>query len=265
MRFALALTLCACSVAWAQETTPPPLLSQEPVPACKSYADCAPGLMCFAGVCEPSCATSADCGGGQHCIGRREVAAGKWARGVCRTGRDGEICEGPRDCDAGLACTGRRPRTDGGGFESFCQDQRVGAPPSGPERFVYGGTVPEGFHLVSEPALRMIGGGAAAFLGGYMTVLFVGLAFGTPLGAVPIVGPFLVGAKVWRNNASEDMGTVILVALDFIAQAGGVVLFSVGLANPNKWLERNPAATPSITLAPGAPGSLLGASLVGRF
>lgn len=266
-RTLLSLALVSSAV-WAQELTPPPLVSQQPAPgACQSYTDCAPGLMCFAGVCEPSCSTSADCGSGLHCIGRREVETGKWTRGVCRSGREGDTCEGPRDCDAALSCSGRRPLADASGFESFCQDKAAGlAPRSGRERFAYTGTVPDGFHLVSEPALRLIGGGGAALLGSYVTALLVGLAFGTPLGAIPIIGPFFVGGKLWSTSASADnMGTVILVALDFIGQAGGIVLLSWGLANPNRWLERNPAATPSITLAPGAPGALLGASLVGRF
>lgn len=273
-RTLLIVTLCA-TAAWAQDPTPPPLVSPDPAPpaaaACQSYADCSPGLTCHAGACEPSCSVSADCGTGLHCVGRREVVTGKWTRGICRSGLEGDTCEGSRDCGGRLACTGRRRLTDGSGFESFCQDAtaRAGGRRAGEaDRFEYKGTVPEGFHLVSERSIPLLGGGAAALAGGYFLALFVGLATNTPLGAIPLVGPIFVGASWWTTGAFSGFSnflTVLVCGVDLIAQGAGIVMLSIGLASPKRWLERNVATRPTLTFAPGAPGSPLGASLIGRF
>ena len=269
-RTLLILALCS-SAAWAQDPTAPPLVTPGPAePACKSYADCAPGLTCFAGACEPSCSSSADCAQGLRCIGRREVETGKWARGVCRDGSAGTTCDGPRDCNSGLACTGRRPLTGASGFESFCRDLSAGPDAAGPQRFAFQEPVPEGFHVVSELSRPLLGGGLAALLGGYALSLVAGLGSGAPLGAIPIVGPFFVGTSWWTPpgaflSSFANFWVVLLVGVDFAAQGAGVAMLSVAAASPNHWLERNVVTKPVVSFVPGAAGSPLGASFVGRF
>ena len=268
------LMLLSCS-AWAQDPTPPPLISPGPAAAaCRSYADCTPGMMCFAGACEPSCSTHEDCAQGLHCVGRREVETGKWARGVCRDGSRGATCEGPRDCGSGLSCTGRRALTDASGFESFCEEKGMRGESlgrkQGPQRYAYQDPAPAGFHVVTEYSRTLIGAGAGTLFGGYVFALFAGLISGVPLGAIPLIGPFFLGASWWSPSTgalagSANFSVVLVVGLDFIAQALGVTLLSVALASPNHWLEQNVVTKPVVMIVPGSAGSPLGASFVGRF
>ena len=142
--------------------------------------------------------------------------------------------------------------------------------PRGEERFKYRGTVPAGFHLVSEPRLAMIGGGIGALAGGYALTLAISLASLQWGGAVPFVGPIIFAAQVWLPPGSFGVGTLAdifiatLAIVEVAAQVAGVILIVVGVTSPTKWLERG-AEKPGISVLPGAPGTPLGASVVARF
>ena len=135
-------------------------------------------------------------------------------------------------------------------------------------RFKYRDPVPAGFHLVTQTRWGLVGGGIGAFAGGYLLTAAIGLSVNQVTGLVPLVGPFLQAAGFWTSTGFlaelSNFFVVILTAVEFAAQVAGVVMISGGLASPSRWLERD-AKKPQAFLVPGAAGSPLGASLVGRF
>lgn len=143
--------------------------------------------------------------------------------------------------------------------------------PNGEERFKYRGTVPPGFHLVSEPRPAMIAGGIGALAGGYSLTLVISLLAQQWGGAVPFVGPIIFAAQVWLPPGRFGEGTLIdifiatLAIVEVAAQVAGVILMVVGVASPAKWLERGGEKPAAVTFLPGAPGTPLGASVVARF
>jgi hypothetical protein len=60
-----------------------------------------------------------------------------------------------------------------------------------------------------------------------------------------------------------DVFIAIFGAVDLAAQIAGVVLVINGVNSPARWLERD--REPRLVFVPSAPGTPLGASLVGRF
>lgn len=188
-------------------------------------------------------------------------------------------CSTATDCTGGLICTGYQPLADGKWSRGVCQDRRARAAPgeptglvrksaNEPERFRFRGTVPEGFHLLSEPRGAFVGGGVGALAGGYAFAALGGLASGELVGLIPVVGPILLGAAWWSTSGWFSGAANVLVAIfcgaDLIAQVAGIALLTVGLASPRRWLERD-VAGPVVTFVPGAAGAPVGASLVGRF
>jgi hypothetical protein len=178
-------------------------------------------------------------------------------------------CTSGAECGPGGSCNaGLCQPTDAPGSSAGPKALRQRGP-NGEERFKYRGTVPEGFHLVSEPRPAMIAGGIGALVGGYSLTLVISLLSGQWGGAVPFVGPVIFAAQVWLPPGRFGEGTLIdifiatLAIVEVAAQVAGVVLMVVGVTSPAKWLERGPA--PQVALVPGAAGSPLGASLVGRF
>lgn len=141
----------------------------------------------------------------------------------------------------------------------------------GSGRFRYSGrTVPAGFHLVSEPKWGLVAGGAA--LMGISTGVMVALAIGfaDPVYAVPLVGPVYTFSEIARTSSGWFSGFAVffggvLMAADLAAQIAGGVMFTLGLAKPSRWLERDAPSKPTVTFVPGAAGAPMGASLVGRF
>ena len=131
-----------------------------------------------------------------------------------------------------------------------------------------GDAVPAGFHVVDETRWGLVGGGIGAFAGGYVLTAGIGVGANQWTGLVPLVGPFLQAAGFWATggffSGFSNFFVVILTAVEFAAQVAGVVMVWVGLASPSRWLERD-TNKPQAFLVPGAAGSPLGASLVGRF
>lgn len=181
-------------------------------------------------------------------------------------------CVSDRDCDEGASCVRaeRRGKQEPGVCRAGPRPLRQRYLDEKVERFEYRGVEPEGFHLVSEVRLGLLGGGIAAFAGGYGLSLLAGLGTGAPLGAIPLLGPLFVGASWWSPSSGFLAGfanfwVVLLVAVDLVAQGAGIVMMSVAGGAPQRWLERNVATNPVATIVPGAPGAPLGASVVARF
>lgn len=189
-------------------------------------------------------------------------------------------CAGPRDCANGFVCTGFQDLGDGKWSRGSCQPKNVrtrsapGEPagltlrPDGRERFKYAGTVPSGFHLISQPRMKLVGGGIGALAGGHAAGIIMALVSLKPLGVIPIAGPIILAVQWWSPggllSGLSNFFTLLLCGVDLAAQVAGVVLLAVGLGQPEQWLERD-AAKPTISFVPTAPGAPLGASLVGRF
>jgi hypothetical protein len=94
----------------------------------------------------------------------------------------------------------------------------------------------------------------AFWLGGYAAAMIGGTKTGYPLGWLPIMGPWL--------NASFTTGTAqLLWAVDSVAQAGGFIVFLVGVAAGPGKLERLPLHIGPAAFAGGAQGI----SVSGRF
>jgi hypothetical protein len=134
-----------------------------------------------------------------------------------------------------------------------------------PEAFEYTTPIPKGFHLVRGLNWRLLVAGIGVFALGYLPFALVGAVAQARVMAIPFVGPVLsFKPSAGFAGGATDFVAVSLIVLDTVAQLGGASLAIVGAVLRLKWLERDPA-TPSIVLAPGAPGTLMGASLVGRF
>ncbi|MDP1823054.1 MAG: hypothetical protein Q8L48_07430 [Archangium sp.] len=178
----------------------------------------------------------------------------------------GEECGPGGSCNAGLC----QP-TDAPGASSPALKPLRQRGPNGEERFKYRGTVPAGFHLVSEPRPAMIAGGIGALAGGYSLTLVISLLAQQWGGAVPFVGPVIFAAQVWLPPGRFGEGTLAdifiatLAIVEVAAQVAGVVLMVVGVTSPAKWLERGAEKPAVISLLPGAAGTPFGASVVGRF
>lgn len=108
---------------------------------------------------------------------------------------------------------------------------------------------------LSTASPGMWGGGLALFLTSYAAGAVGGMAAqGNPLGFWPVIGPFV-------SSAFSHDEAQILWAVDGVAQAGGFVLFLVGLAAGPDKLERQP-----ITFGPtGFVGGGSGVQLSTRF
>ena len=135
------------------------------------------------------------------------------------------------------------------------------------DRFEYRGIEPPGFHLVSEVRGGLLGAGIATFAVSYALMLVACCVSGSHVeGAVPLLGPILwaanVGSGVWFTGLN-----FIFAAIDVMSQVAGVAMMVAAVVPGARWLERDrgSVAKPSMTFAPGASGSLFGASLVGRF
>lgn len=145
--------------------------------------------------------------------------------------------------------------------------QRAGAPATThrgdathPERFKESHPVPPGFHPAQEPHWELVGRGALAFTTAWLPMVMVALATRTPLLAIPLAGPIL-GYRAAEGPLAEIVNVFAIagIAIDLSVQLFGVCMAVAGFAKPAKWLERD------VSLVPGAPGTPMGASVVGRF
>ena len=132
-----------------------------------------------------------------------------------------------------------------------------------------GGTIPPGY--VRRTAGRgFVIGGVVTFLGGYIPMAIGGAAGDDWRLAVPVVGPFLVGAELLNGTAPrscsgglclnlfDELNGVLLIAQG-IAQVGGIALLVCGLVNYGQVLRYEPArAAVRSAMAPGAAGAPLG-------
>jgi hypothetical protein len=261
--FALVLVVSGF-VAQAQDTLtpppPPPLVSAPEAP----LVTVPPVGMC---------SENRDCARGYTCVGMRDLGNGQWSKGTCQSLGGTGACSSTRDCSGGFICAGYQDLGDGKWSQGTCmsRDLRPPAAPGEPsglpflrsegrERFQYTGTVPTGFHLVSQPRMKLVIGGVAALAGGHLLSVLAALIANQPLAAIPLAGPVILAVQL-----HDTTGTISLLAvLDVACQAVGVALLTIGLASPEQWLERD-ASKPHVSLLPGAAGTPLGASLVGRF
>ena len=250
--------------AHAQETTAPPIVIPEnQAPAAE-------------------CASARDCPRGSTCTGYRDLGDGKWSKGICQELGGGQACTSNRDCGRELVCAGFQDLGNGKWSQGTCmsRDARAQTAPgepaglrhqdtNAPGRFKYTGSVPAGFHLISQPRMRLVGAGIAALAGGHALSILAAALTSRPLGVIPIAGPAILAVQWWDSSSSGFAGLgnffiLLICGIDFAAQVVGVVLMSMGLAAPEQWLERD-VAKPGISLVPFAPGAPLGASLLGRF
>lgn len=221
-----------------------------------------------------TCATTQECAPGYFCSGYQQLQDGKWTRGTCMPTEMGSSCAKASDCAPGLICTGHQDLGDGRWSRGVCQDRNAPAPrwsepsrgPNSYERFRYEGTIPEGYHLVSEVKRSLIGGGAGALVGGYALTLFISLISQEWGGAVPVVGPLIFAVQAWQPSTAGGSlvnGFIVLGAIiELAAQGAGLGMIIGAVITPEQWLERD---LPRVSLVPAAAGSPLGASLVGSF
>lgn len=264
--------------AHAQEDVPPPLVTpEEGGPAvCATSNDCAAGSLCFSGVCTPSCVINSDCAAGSRCVGHRPLGEGKWTRGVCQARRPAKA-RAPRepvheDGDDWASRPGKPTVSP----ESTEPPQLIRESARETERYQFRGAIPAGFHLVTEPTWGLVGGGIAAFSGAYLLSAVIGLLTRSYGGLIPLVGTIVMTAEAWGSVSGgggwgaaffEGLAKGMLITgclVDVALQVAGVVMIAVGLGAPKRWLERDDGK-PSLTFAPGAAGTPLGASVLGRF
>ena len=233
-----------------------------------------------------TCSEDRDCARGSTCAGFHELGNGQWARGTCQSLGGGGACTSSRDCSKGLVCAGYQDLGGGKWSQGVCmsRDARPQSAPgepvglrsrdaAGPERFKYSGTVPAGFHLISRPRMNLVTPGIALLAGGHALAVLGGLVSARPLGVIPIAGPVILAVQWWDSSSNgfaaiADFFVLLVCGVDLVAQVAGVVLMSLGLAAPERWLERDAARAadkPTVSFVPSAPGAALGASLVGRF
>lgn len=145
-------------------------------------------------------------------------------------------------------------------------------------RYRYQGEVPEGYHVVSRPRAGLVIAGSVLFGVSYLTTLALGLAWlGDAWAFMPIAGPIITSVNQWARwdkasgsntyagaflDASLLSFYTVIAVFQTALQAAGVTLFTIGLAKPNRWIEKDRV---QFTFVPGAPASLGGASLLGLF
>lgn len=127
-----------------------------------------------------------------------------------------------------------------------------GAALAGPKEMEYveGQPIPPGYHIERKGKRKLIIAGVSIFGGCYLASAIAG-GFGLSEGdysgralgplLVPVAGPFItIGTSELRFGDNDDQGAVILLMLDGLAQAAGVVLTIVGLAaDETTVLKRN--------------------------
>jgi hypothetical protein len=131
-----------------------------------------------------------------------------------------------------------------------------------------GQPIPPGYHEEEHARKGLIIGGAVLFGTTYLLSAVTAAAYsdanigngGTATALyVPGVGPFIEIGQV-----SSATGSLFL-ALDGICQLGGITMFALGLAYPNKELVRNDFGGIHLHLAPIVARDKQGMGLVGTF
>lgn len=139
---------------------------------------------------------------------------------------------------------------------------------SAPARYRFSGTIPPGFHLVTQPRWPALIPGVALFAVGYGVMLATAINLHRAVWAIPLAGPLvllgdLAGAFATPLGALLGGFVVVFAVADFVLQSGGLLLTIVGITGRTRWLERD--ERPRVTLVPGASGAPAGLTLVGRF
>lgn len=122
--------------------------------------------------------------------------------------------------------------------------------PSKHERFKLVTPTPAGFHEVSRPQLGLALGGVGLFGACYLLSFVGGELNHSSWGGVPFVGAFGVAVDSSPGRRPFASGTGWGFMLAGLGQLGGATMAVLGLAVPQRWLERDRVAV-RVTPAPG--------------
>ena len=133
-----------------------------------------------------------------------------------------------------------------------------------------GDPVPAGYHPVQRTRKALVIGGAVTFGCLYFISLLIAAANTDAAKAdnrsseadalyIPAIGPFVQMARTSSATAN------VFLALDGIAQAGGVAMFVAGIAMPKTVFVRDASTSPTLHLAPLLGRGSTGMAVVGTF
>jgi hypothetical protein len=133
-----------------------------------------------------------------------------------------------------------------------------------------GDPVPAGYHAAQRTRKGLLIGGAVTFGCFYFISLLVAAASTDAAKAdnrssevdalyIPAIGPFVQMARTSSATAN------VFLALDGIAQAGGVAMFVAGISMPKTVLVRDASTAPTFHLAPLLGRGSTGVAVLGTF
>jgi hypothetical protein len=142
-------------------------------------------------------------------------------------------------------------------------------------RYVEGRPIPPGYHLESRPQRGLVISGACLLAIPYSLSASVAASSrhdGDAYLLIPVIGPF-IDLSTRNDNSSADSGARFSLTLDGLLQTAGAALLIIGVAVPEKFLERDDAPlarrqapTFAWSIAPRTLGrNGLGVGVVGEF
>ena len=133
-----------------------------------------------------------------------------------------------------------------------------------------GDPFPAGYHPVQRTRKGLVVGGAVTFGCLYLISLLIAAANTDAAKAdnrsseadalyIPAIGPFVQMARTSSATAN------VFLALDGIAQAGGIAMFVAGISMPKTVLVRDASTSPTLHLAPLVGRGSTGLAVMGTF
>lgn len=131
-----------------------------------------------------------------------------------------------------------------------------------------GAPIPVGYHPVNRTRTGLIVAGAVTFGSMYFITALVaaGNADAHSGGTNPAAALWIPGAGPFIQMTRTDSSTAgVFLAVDGIAQVGGLAMLVVGLTSPRTVLVRNDLGKVEITPIPIVSKDVMGAGVVGTF